>query len=305
MAARLEPAGRFADIQRVLVVTLALNWLVAIAKLLVGYLTHTLSMVADGYHSLIDGSSNVIGLVAIHFAAKPPDADHQYGHHKYETVSATAIGVALFAAAWRIGSDALERTTSDTVVPRVGVVNFAVMALTLAVNLAVSAYERRAGERLRSPLLLSDAAHTRSDVFASSTVIVALVATWLGYPWIDVLASLAIAVIIVAIGWRIVRGGVQVMADQMAIDPDRISALVLAVEGVEGCDRIRSRGTEAHVFVDLTCYVSADMTMSRAHELADRIEARIHAAFPQVEDTVVHLEPARPLPPGAAAPGSA
>jgi cation diffusion facilitator family transporter len=278
------------DIRRVLLVTLALNWLVAAAKLVIGLTSQSLAMVADGFHSLIDGSSNVVGLVAIYFAYKPADADHQYGHRKYEVISAMAISVGLFAVAWRILSEGLTRL-SHPIVPDIGPLNFAVMIATLAVNIGVSTYEKREGQRLKSQFLLSDAAHTRSDVYASLSVIGSLVAAHLGYAVIDVLASLAIATIIVRVGYRIVLDGLGIISDQLVLEPAAVGPVVLAVDGVRGCDRIRTRGTEDHVFMDLVCYVPGAMTMRDAHQLADRIEARIREEFPQVKDIVVHLEP--------------
>src|ERR1044072_7761418 len=94
--------SRHAEIRRVLLLTLALNWAVAAAKLAIGHLSQSLATVPDGSHSLLDGSSNIVGLVAIHFAYKPADEDHQYGHRKFETVSAMAISLGLFLAAWRL-----------------------------------------------------------------------------------------------------------------------------------------------------------------------------------------------------------
>ena len=165
------------------------------------------------------------------------------------------------------------------------------MALTLMVNVGVSRYERREGRRLKSQILISDAAHTRSDVFASSAVIFSLIAARLGWYSIDILASLVIAGIIVAIGYRIVSQNLGVIADAIVIDPGRIEGLLKSMDGVSGCGRIRTRGPEDHVFMDLVCFVPGSLTLREAHELADRIEHRIQAEYPEVQDIVVHLEP--------------
>ena len=290
MGATPSHHAKYRDVRRVLVVTLFLNWLVAAAKLFIGQTTHTLAMVADGYHSLLDGSSNVVGLVAIFFAYKPADDDHQYGHRKYETVSAMAISIALFGAAYRILSEAVHRM-GNPVEPEVGVVNFAVMIVTIAVNLGVSTYERREGERLKSQLLVSDAAHTSSDVYASLAVIASLIAARLGFGALDIVFSVVIAVIILRIGYRIVRQGLSVISDQIMLDPHEVETMVASIAGVLGCARVRTRGTEDHVFMDLVCFVPGEMTMRDAHRLADHIEERIQEAFPAVRDIVVHLEP--------------
>lgn len=286
--------SKYFEVRRVLTVTLVLNLAVAIAKLVIGYSTRTLSMVADGYHSALDASSNVIGFIAIYFAYKPADDDHQYGHRKYETLSAMAISISLFLVAYRILLEAYHRI-GNAVYPEVGVISFVVMFATLLVNLGVSTYERREGQRLKSQLLVSDAAHTRSDVFATSAVIASLVASKLGYPGFDIVASMFIAAIIVRIGYNIITQNLSVIADAVAIDPETVRAIVMAVNGVTGCERIRTRGTEDHVFMDLVCFVAGTMTMSEAHRLADRIEQIITTELPMVKDIVVHLEPSEKL----------
>jgi cation diffusion facilitator family transporter len=175
--------------------------------------------------------------------------------------------------------------------PRVGVVNFAVMGGTLLVNLAVSGYERRKGRELRSALLLSDAAHTRTDVYATITVMISLVAARLGYPVLDVVASVVIAAIIVRVGYQIVRKGLGVISDMSVIDPEEVTAELKALPGVQGCRSVRSRGPEDHVFMDLTILVAPQTPLVEAHGLADKVENYIRTRFPGVVDVVIHMEP--------------
>src|SRR5262245_35527698 len=133
-------------VRRVLFVTLLLNVLVSGAKIAVGSLTASLAMVADGYHSLVDGSNNVIGLVVAAFAYAPPDSGHHYGHRKFETAATLFIGGALLLLAGRVGFDALSRT-GKAEAPAIGILNWTVMIATLAVNFFVSGYEAREGRR--------------------------------------------------------------------------------------------------------------------------------------------------------------
>ena len=282
---------KYAEVKRVLFYTLWGNVLVAGLKLVVGFTSQSLAMVADGYHSLLDSSSNIVGFVAIHFADKPPDADHQYGHRKYETVSAMAISFGLFAAAWHIGSDAVARLLHP-VTPNIGVLNFAVMIGTIAVNILVSTYERRRGEALKSELLISDAQHTNSDIYASLTVLLSLIASRLGYPLIDTLASLVIAAIVLRVGYGIVSHGLGIISDMVVIDPMRIEQVLKGMKGVQGCSAIRTRGPEDAIYMDLTILVAPTTPLNVAHELADDVEGRLREAFPGVVDIVVHMEPA-------------
>ncbi|HZM49189.1 MAG TPA: cation transporter, partial [Vicinamibacteria bacterium] len=121
-----------AGVRRVLWVTLLLNVIVSGSKIVVGKLTGSLSMVADGYHSLMDGSNNVIGLVVTTFAYAPPDEGHPYGHRKFETAATLFIGLALLGLAYNVVENALSAAGGSRL-PEIGVINWLVMGVTLAV----------------------------------------------------------------------------------------------------------------------------------------------------------------------------
>src|SRR5436190_14596674 len=152
-----------AGVRRVLWITLALNVAVAAGKLAYGMHSGLIAMIADGVHSLLDSSSNVIGLFAIRHAYQPPDREHPYGHRKFETFAALGIGVLLFFACEEILKAAWGRLTSGSNAD-VGLLGFAVMVATMAVNIGVSRYEAREGKRLGSELEVGGDAHRGSDI---------------------------------------------------------------------------------------------------------------------------------------------
>src|SRR5215813_8506506 len=129
----LRAQERRRRIAQVLWSILGLNLLVALAKLYYGYRAHALGLTADGVHSLLDGASNVVGLVGISAAGKPPDVNHPYGHRKYETFAALAIVMMMFFGCLEIATGVFERLRTP-VVPRVGLAGYAVIAATLLVN---------------------------------------------------------------------------------------------------------------------------------------------------------------------------
>src|SRR3954447_22158001 len=126
-------------VRRVLWFTLFLNVLVSIGKVVVGRLTHSMAMEADGYHSMTDGANNVVGLVVTAFAYAPPDSGHPYGHRKFETAAAGFIGLALLTVAYHVIEQALTPAARGRV-PEVGTFSWAVMGATLLVNLFISWY---------------------------------------------------------------------------------------------------------------------------------------------------------------------
>src|SRR5205809_1569446 len=153
-------------IARVLWGILWLNLAVAVAKLAYGWRSHAIAMTADGIHSLLDGSSNIVALVGVAVARKPPDSNHPYGHRKYETFAALGVAAMMFFGCMEILAAALERWRHPRLVDITGS-GFVVLIATIVVNLFVATIERREGRRLQSELLASDAAHTGSDVLAS------------------------------------------------------------------------------------------------------------------------------------------
>ena len=218
-----------------------LNIVVAVAKLAAGIVTGADSMIADGFHSSVDASSNVIGLVGTRLAAQPPDEDHPYGHRRFETLATLAIGGMLLVAAWEILQALLERLLQGGE-PDVTPLSFGIMIATIVVNLGVTLYERRRGQALRSSILLADAAHTSTDVFVSLSVIASLAASALGYPIADVVVALVIVVVIVRTGLGIIRQSSGVLADRQTLNPSEVTALVSDVPGLDEIVRVRSRG---------------------------------------------------------------
>jgi cation diffusion facilitator family transporter len=284
---------RIREVKRVLWLTLFLNLLVAACKLGYGHFTHSLSMLADGFHSLLDSSSNVVGLVAISLAAKPPDLGHPYGHRKVEALGAMMISGLLFWACYEIASSAYARLLTKTV-PQVTIYSFLIMIGTMAVNLWVSRYEQRRGRELHSQILTADSAHTRSDIFASLSVIVSLVAVWLNWGWMDMVAGVLIAILVGYSGYRIVLESLNTLMDSAQLDTREVAKIVMNVEGIKKCHHIRTRGNPQAIYMDLNIHVDPLLPTQEAHRLTHRVIAALKERLPQVVDVVVHTEPHTP-----------
>ncbi|MCC6272275.1 MAG: cation transporter [Deltaproteobacteria bacterium] len=284
---------RSREVKRVLWITLLLNLLVCGLKLGYGYATHTLSMVADGYHSLLDSSSNIVGLVALFFASKPADRGHPYGHRKVEALGAMFISAMLFWACYEIASSAWARL-HDHQNPEVTVYSFLIMVGTMAVNAWVSRYEHRRGHELHSQLLTADSAHTQSDVLASLAVLVALIGIKFKIPYVDIGAAGLIAVFVGYSGYKIVLESLNTLLDSAQLDPRAVAQIVMQVPGIEKCHSIRSRGNATAIYMDLNIHVDPQLSTQEAHRLTHRVIAKIKEEIPEVLDVVVHTEPSSP-----------
>ena len=264
----------------------------AVAKIVFGYASGAISILSDGFHSLTDAASNIVGLVGVRAAGQPPDEDHPYGHRKYETVAAAAINVFLFLVVVEVLRNAFNQLSGrSTSLPSITTASFVVMLVTVAVNLLVIAYESREAKRLASEVLFADATQTRGDVWTSVTVIAALVGVRLGLPILDPLAALVVAGFIGYAGYQIARATTQILSDQIVIAESEIEQVVMSVPGVLGCHHIRTRGSADHVFLDLHVWLPAEMPLLHAHDLSHVVKDRLMARYPQIADAIIHIEP--------------
>lgn len=287
----MKERSRYKAVSAVLLEVLFLNLAVAITKLVLGFLTGAVSIVSDGLHSLTDSFSNVAALVGVRVAGKPPDADHPYGHRKFETMAAALIGAFLLVVMIELGRTTWQRLQSPHSGPQLADGAFGLMIGTLVVNVLVSTYERRAGTRLQSEVLLADAMHTRSDIFTTLTVLLAMAGTRLGYPLLDPLAALVVVGFIGHAAWEIFKGATDVLADRIVIAEDDVRSVVKTVPEVMGCHEIRTRGSADYVFLDLHVWMASKTPLDEAHAVSHEVKDRLMARFPQIRDAVIHIEP--------------
>lgn len=282
--------SRYQEVSRVLLQVLFLNLLVAVAKIVLGLATGAVSILSDGLHSLTDGASNVVGLVGVRIAGRPPDANHPYGHRKFETMASVGILLFLLLVLLEVLGSAWERFHSGGA-PTITPLSFAVMGGTFLVNVAVVVYERRAGRRLGSEILLADALHTRSDLLTTATVIVALLGVRAGYPLLDPIAAIVVAVFIGHACWEIFSATSRILSDEMVLPEDEIQAEVARVPQIIGAHQIRTRGPRDHVFLDMHIWLAPEMPLHEAHRISHVVKDRIMARFPQIKDAIIHIEP--------------
>jgi len=281
----------YKNIRRILILILVLNWAVAFAKIIYGLFSRCASMTADGFHSLADGASNIIGIIGIHFACQPKDQDHPYGHKKYETLFSLAIAALLFFVAFNLAKEGIARLYNPTL-PKIDAISFIVMVCTMAVNFWVMHYEHKKGEALHSDILISDSMHTKADIFTSASVIIALIVVKLGYPLLDPLAAILISFFIAHAGYVIAKQSSAVLCDTAVIlDDKKIMDIVLGIKGVKTCHKIRTRGRPDDIHIDLHVQVSSNMHIDNAHKISYVIEEALKSGIPEVTDVVVHMEP--------------
>lgn len=281
---------RIKEIKKVLLVTLLLNFLVSITKIILGYTIKSVAILSDGFHSLFDGISNIVGYIGITLSSSPPDERHPYGHRKFETLFTIGIGIVIFFTCLEIFKKSI-RVFLENKTPEVSAPVFIIMLLTLVINIFVNRYEVSRARIFKSEYLMADAGHTGSDILVTTGVIGGLALSKLGIPQADAITGFIVGFVIALVGFRIIRSAVDILVDTVQMDKEEICRLVMGVDGVTGCHDIRTRGTRECVFLDLHVEVEKTLSLQEAHDIADRVEERLKKEIPAIKDVVVHLEP--------------
>jgi cation diffusion facilitator family transporter len=290
-----ERLSELQQARKVLANVLAVNLSLSAMKLVCGILTGTLSIAAEGFHSLLDTAANAVAVIGLTLSLAPPDQEHPYGHKKFEALSAIAISFFMFLASFEIGQEIVHRLfTHGGEGPTVGPFSYAVIIVTALANLLICRWERKRGKELNCEILLVDGQHTLSDLWASLAVLSTLVGIQLKFNALDIICSAAIVVFILKAGYAIVASQIGTLVDEARLDPLAIEKIVLSIDGVSGCHKIRSRGTRDHVFIDLHVQVSSHSRMQDAHEISFQVEEKLKAALAGVVEVLVHLEDDEP-----------
>ncbi|MFW6039992.1 MAG: cation diffusion facilitator family transporter [Gemmatimonadota bacterium] len=278
-------------VRRVLVLVLGANLVVVGLKLFVGLRAGSLSVLGDAAHSGFDALNNVIGLFAVRAAARPPDAEHPYGHGKFETLGALAVVSFLSITAFELVTGAVGRLLAGAPPPRPDALTFWLLAITMGFNALVAGTEIMYAWRHDSQILAADARHTVADVLVTLAVIGGLALVALGWGDADAWLAILVAGVIAYGGYEILKGTIPVLVDSVAVDAVRIETFVGAMDGVRGVRDVRSRGRRnASAFAELTIEIDGGLTVAEGHRIADVVERELkeRGGF---ADVVVHVEP--------------
>lgn len=281
-----------AEVQRVLLITLGLNVLVMALKAWVGWVTGSLSLVADALHSVTDSANNILGLFASRLALPHPDRDHPYGHQKYEAVGALGIAAFLGIACFEILQGAIGRLLQPSGAEvKISEAELVLLLVVLGVNIFVAFYERGVGRRVQSPLLIADAQHTMSDIWVTISVLAGLLGIWIGgWQWLDVVLAFPVALMVFWSGWSVLRENLPWLVDEVAIAPEAIHAIAMQVPGVINCHEIASRGVVGRqVFIEMHLIVDAP-DVETAHQITEAVEERLSERYEPVR-VMIHIEP--------------
>ncbi len=284
---KLNFSERDRKIQRLIVIEGSANLLVLLAKLLVGLSTGSLAIIADAIHSLTDVANNIVAWFVIRLSAMPADREHPYGHRKFETFAVFALATLLAVLAFEIARNAVTKETTEIVS---GDLELAVMLVVLIVNIVLATWQRYWARRLKSSIMLADAAHTFADVLTTVVVIIGWQLSSMGFLIIDRLCAIAVAAFVFYLSYQLYKSAFPVLVDEYAIDPEDIKEAALNIPEVKEVGRIRSRWVGSDIAIDIVILVNAELTTGESHRIADQIETMIEEQF-NIKDAFIHIEP--------------
>lgn len=262
-----------------------------ILKIIFGLHIKSVSITADGFHSLSEGYSNVVGLIGIRYASKPVDMDHPYGYRKIETLVGLFICVMLVLVGINIAVKSFQRFF-NMISPNITFESIIVMLVALCISIFISWVEYREGRKFNIQVLISDSLHTRSDIYVSIGVLVTLICIKIGLPAvIDPIASVIVAGFIFHAAYKNFKETNGVLVDKAVVDSEKIKKITLSFSDVKNVHQIRSRGYVDDSYIDFHIMIEPTMSVEESHRLIHSIESKMKVDLNVDTQIIVHSEP--------------
>ncbi len=284
-----QAAGR-----RSTLVSVAVNLVLSALQLAVGLLAHSQALVADAIHSLSDLFSDGVVLFANKHSLKAPDAEHPYGHRRFETAASLAIGALLLAVGIGMLMRSFNALQAPQSIPQVHGSALTIALIALASKELLFRYMLRVARRVRSSMLVANAWHARSDAASSLVVALAIIANLGGFHLADPLAALIVGLMIIRMGWKFSYAAFNDLMDS-AVDDDtenRIRRHILETPGVLGVHGLKTRKMGDMIWVEVDIEMDSTLTIAQGHQIAVAARERVMEHEP-VLDVMTHFDPVK------------
>jgi len=286
------PAERIAAATRSTWVSVAVNLLLTLLQIMAGIFSKSQGLIADGIHSLSDLVADFVVLLAGHHSRKDADADHPYGHHRFETAASLVLGLLLLAVGLGMLWSAVHKLESPETVPEVHVLALWVAGGALVSKELLFRYMLAVAKRVKSSMLVANAWHARSDAASSLVVGIGIVGNLAGYPILDPIAALIVGAMVTKMGWGFSWEALHDLMDR-AVDEEEVAAIrqtLLDTPGVEGVHDVRTRKMGDMIVVDAHLEVDASLNVEAGHDITVEARNRVLQRH-RVLNLMTHLDP--------------
>lgn len=286
-------AERAAEAQKATWVSVAVNLVMTVAQLVVGWLAHSQSLVAHGLHSFSDLLSDFLVIYASRQSAHPADTAHPYGHARMETAATLVLGASLTVIGSGILWESGMRLQHTEALPVVELSALWIAIATVVSKEGLYRYLIRVAERQRSQLLTANALHTRADAASALVVVVGIGGALLGWSFLDLLAAALMGFMILRMGAGLAWGAIKELIDT-GLDEAQVELIrrtLVETPGVRGVHQLRTRRMAHQALVDVHVQVASRISVSEGHRIAESTRARVLREHPEVLDVLVHIDP--------------
>lgn len=287
-----EKAARLRSAARSTWTSVAVNVVLTVAQISIGMFSKSQALIADGIHSLSDLVADFIVLFAGHHSKKDADADHPYGHLRFETAASLALGALLLAVGIGMLWSAFLKLEDPQSIPTVHSIALWVAAVALLAKELLFRYMLAVAKRVKSSMLVANAWHARSDAASSLVVGVGIIGNLAGYPMFDPIAALIVGLMVAKMGWQFGWNALHDLVDHAA-DEEEVAAIRQTVSdtpGVKGIHDIRTRKMGDMIVVDAHIEVDASITVEAGHDIAVVATQRILKRH-RVINVMTHVDP--------------
>ncbi len=286
-------ALRYQTAKRVTIVNALSNTLLALIKIIIGYVANSHALVADGLHSFSDLVSDALVLIAAKAGGKVPDADHPYGHQRIETLAAIIIAILLLLVGGSIVYETYHHIHTGKITTIYSIPVILTALLAIGIKEALYRYTLAMGRKISSNLLITNAYHNRSDVWVSALVVVSALCHMLGIPYADNISAAFIALFIMKSAVQLFSSGISELIDT-GVKPailERIRECIQSCPGVVSIHQLRTRSHGGNIFVDTHLIVNTFISVSEGHHISEKVHETLIKNFPEIADVTVHIDP--------------
>ena len=289
----MDPQLAKKEATRVTLVGMWLDLFLGLAKIVGGVLTNSFALITDGIHSLSDAITDVFVLIVARLAHAEAYAEHQYGHGRFETLGTIAMGIVFFVTAAILMYDSINRLRMDDTLPTPAAAGIALALVSVATKECIFQYTMRVARKLKSNLLQANAWHSRSDAISSIAVLIGIVGARQGYPWMDTVAAMFVALIIAKIGWELCVDSLSELVDTAVPKHRRaqFETCIMSIEGILGITELRSRSTGGKIILDIRVLVNSHISVSEGHQLGELVNKSLISQFADISEVLVHIDP--------------
>ncbi|MFV8570841.1 cation diffusion facilitator family transporter [Marinobacter sp. SBS5] len=277
---------------KVTIIGMLLDTFLGLIKVVGGTLFHSHALVVDGIHSFTDVASDWVVLAVMRLSRKGPDDDHPYGHQRIETLGTLLLGSILIAVGAALAWENILRLFEgdELLIPEWPVLVAA--AISVLSKEWIFRYTRYVGLKIRSDLIVANAWHSRTDAFSSVVVLLSTVGAMLGVVWLDTVAAVAVAVIIVHIGWKFTWDSVKELIDTglSKEDTEKLRAIALTTPGVRNVHELRSRRMGQDILLDIDLVVRPEISVSEGHQIGLKVVTGMREALDNIQDINFHID---------------